>query len=59
LHAAGISPSEITSDGRVKYDVKAKRDELSVDFLPSDSHVAEDVWLTGPATFVAEVILNK
>jgi diaminopimelate epimerase len=59
LYDAGVSPTEILSDGRVKYDVKAKRDELSVDFLPSCSHVAEDVWLTGPATFVAEVILNK
>lgn len=58
-YVAGVSPSEIMSDGRVKYDVKAKKDELSVDFLPSHSHVAEDVWLTGPATFVAEVILNK
>ena len=58
-YVEGLSPSEIQSDGRVKYDVKAKKDELSVDFLPSDSLVAEDVWLTGPATFVAKVIVNK
>ena len=58
-YVEGVSPSEILADGRVRYDVKAKRDELSVDFLPSDSHVAEDVWLTGPATKVAEIKVNK
>ncbi len=54
----GLKPSEVDSDGRVRYDVKAKKDELSVDFRPSDIIVAEDVWLTGPATFVAEVIVK-
>ena len=54
----GVAPSVTFEDGRVKYDVKAKRDALSVDFLPSDSLVAEDVWLTGPATFVAEIIIE-
>ena len=58
-YVEGVSPSEILADGRVRYDVKAKRDELSVDFLPSGSHVAEDVWLTGPATKVAEIKVNK
>jgi hypothetical protein len=37
----------------VKFDVMAKRDRLAVDFIPSE--VAEDVWLTGPAAFVAEI----
>ena len=56
-YKAGISPSEVISDGRVRYNVKAKRDSLSVDFRPvaGKEGVAEDVYLTGPATFVAEV----
>ena len=54
----GVSPSEKLEDGRVKYDVQAKRDALSVDFIPSESLVAEDVWLTGPATFVAKIIVE-
>ena len=32
------------------------RDDLAVDFRPSE--VAEDVYLTGPATFVAEIIVE-
>lgn len=53
---AGINPSEICSDGSVRYDVRAKRDNLSVRFTPcEDGMVAEQVYLTGPATFVAEV----
>ena len=57
-YKAGCAPSEIMSDGRVKYNVKAKRDALSVDFIPSADVVAEDVWLTGPATFVAQIIVD-
>ena len=53
----GLTPSEVFKDGRVRYDIKAKRDDLSVDFLPSNSLVAQDVWLTGPATFVAKIIV--
>ena len=53
----GVEPSE-KEEGRVKYNVQAKRDVLAVDFVPSsDAGVAEDVWLTGPATFVAEIKL--
>lgn len=54
----GLNPSEISQDGRVKYDVRAKKDDLSVDFIPSEKLVAEDVWLTGPATFVAKIVLE-
>lgn len=54
----GITPSDVDSDGRVKYDVQAKRDALSVDFIPSVTLVAEDVWLTGPATFVAKITVE-
>ena len=56
--AKGIKPSQVLHDGRVKYDVMAKRDRLAVDFVPSETLIAEDVWLTGPATFVAEIIVN-
>ena len=53
----GVEPS-VKEEGRVKYNVQAKRDALAVDFVPSsDDGVAEDVWLTGPATFVAEIKL--
>ena len=56
-YKAGIRPSEILPGGPVRYDVKAKRDSLSVDFLPLDlcDGVAESVFLTGPATFVAKI----
>lgn len=55
-YCEGVSPSS-TQDGRVKYDVMAKRDRLAVDFIPSD--LAEDVWLTGPAAFVAEIEIPR
>lgn len=56
-YKAGIKPSE-TGHTHVAYDVKAKRDRLKVSFRPLDlfNGVAEDVYLTGPATFVAEII---
>jgi diaminopimelate epimerase len=56
---AGIEPSLKFSDGRVRYDVMAKRDSLSVEFRPLDGikGVAESVFLTGPATFVAEIMI--
>lgn len=54
----GITPSEKYEDGRVRYDVKAKRDALSVDFIPNENMAAQDVWLTGPATYVAEIIID-
>ena len=54
----GVSPSQIYDDGRVRYDVKAKRDSLSVDFVPTDEMAAQDVWLTGPTTYVAQILVN-
>ncbi|MBR5104260.1 MAG: diaminopimelate epimerase [Bacteroidales bacterium] len=54
----GICPSEKFADGRVRYDVKAKRDMLSVDFILTENMTAQDVWLTGPATYVAEIIVD-
>lgn len=56
---SGAEPSEMEEDGRVRYDVYAKRDRLAVDFVPSEtSDEFCDVWLTGPATYVAEIILQ-
>lgn len=56
-YKAGIHPSELLHENKVRYDVKAKKDSLSVIFRPSDSDkgVAEAVQLIGPATFVAEI----
>lgn len=52
----GVDPFDRDAEtGRVKFKVKAKKDMLAVDFIPAD--LAEDVWLTGPATFVAEILL--
>ena len=47
------------NEGRISYEVWTKRDLLKVDFrCPEDgSDLFEDIWLTGPATFVAEVYL--
>ncbi len=52
----GMEPSYVDESGRMHFDVKAKRDMLAVDFMPGD--VADDVWLTGPAAFVAEIHYN-
>ena len=41
----------------MRFDVLAKRDPLAVDFIPGDSGSAMDVWLTGPAAYVAEINL--
>ena len=53
-----VEPSAKEENGRVRYDVMAKRDALAVDFIPSNRNcVAQDVWLTGTATYVAEIKL--
>ena len=54
----GLEASQVYPDGRIRFDVKAKRDNLSVDFIPSAKLVAEDVWLTGPAAFIAKIIVD-
>ena len=54
----GVRPSQIYDGGRIIYDVKAKRDSLAVDFVPTDEKVAQDVWLTGPATYVAQILVE-
>lgn len=47
------------NEGRIQYVVYAKRDVLSVDFIDSESDELfyTDVWLTGPAECVAEIVL--
>lgn len=55
-YVRGVAPSSVNGD-RVKYDVRAVRDSLSVDFLPDPSSLVKDVWLTGPATYVAKVLI--
>lgn len=50
----GLKPSS-EEDNIVRYDVQAKRDRLAVDFSASDGWQVTEVWLTGPATFVAEI----
>lgn len=39
-------------EGRVKYPIRARKDDLSVDFIPASP--AESVYLTGPACMVGE-----
>lgn len=57
-YKAGIQPSEFLPGNKVRYDVKAKKDRLSVIFRPLDvfKGVAGEVQLIGPAAFVAEII---
>lgn len=55
-YAYGIVPSSTDAvAGRVRYDVRAKRDALAVDFIPKPGGKYVDVWLTGPAAYVAEI----
>ena len=55
----GTAPSSEDSNGRIRYLVKAKRDALEVDFMCSgcDLRSFHDIWLTGPASYVAEILL--
>ena len=43
---------------RFRYEVRAKRDALAVEFTQKDDMLAADVWLTGPAAYVAEIKVN-
>lgn len=57
-YCEGVTPTYIYKEsGRVKYNVQAKRDPLSVDFIPESAENFSDVWLTGPAVYVAEINL--
>lgn len=59
-YAGGKTPSW-AEGGKVKYDVMAKKDSLSVDFRPAAEEIfpVREVYLTGPAVFVAEIILPE
>lgn len=59
-YAGGKTPSW-AEGGRVRYDVMAKKDSLSVDFIPAAEEIfpVREVNLTGPAVFVAEIILPE
>ncbi|MCD8313252.1 MAG: hypothetical protein LUC24_03745, partial [Bacteroidales bacterium] len=49
----------IHRDGnRIHINVRALRDDLAVDFTET-AKGAEDVWLTGPATFVGKITLPE
>ena len=50
----GVTPSRTDQESRVRFAIQAKRDQLSVDFIPSET-LAKDVFLTGPAVFVCKV----
>lgn len=48
-------PAKDLGGGRVGFDVHALRDLLAVDFIPGNDGTFSEVYLTGPATFVAEI----
>lgn len=50
-------PSTSSAGDLLTYDIRAKRDALRVEFRPvaSGGFLAVDVYLTGPATYVAEI----
>lgn len=53
---SGIVPSG-TDGETVYYDIQAKRDRLKVEFRAlQDGFAAKDVYLTGPAAFVSEIL---
>ena len=56
-YAEGVEPHSSDSDGRAYYEIKAKKDSLAVDFMPSDPGFVKDVFLTGPAAFVCEIMV--
>lgn len=58
-YKSGIYPSG-SIGSEIRYDVAAKRDRLSVSFKPSgrSEGVVEDVYLTGPARYVAEIEIS-
>ncbi len=53
----GIEASEKFADGRLRYLIEAKRDRLFVDFIPLDTKI-EAVYLTGPATYIAKIMID-
>ena len=56
-HINNPFPQRDSSPDRVNVKIHALRDTLAVDFIPTRDG-AEDVWLTGPATFVCKVLFD-
>lgn len=54
LHHMGLAPSSADAEsGRIRFLLHARRDDLSVDFIPCQSPFeAKSVYLTGPATWI-------
>ncbi|MCD8385454.1 MAG: diaminopimelate epimerase [Bacteroidales bacterium] len=63
ITAAAIAHWHLVNRGQVPVhkavhiSIQAKRDRLAVDFIPTPS-CATDVYLTGPATFVAKIVID-
>ncbi|MGM9791203.1 MAG: diaminopimelate epimerase [Candidatus Cryptobacteroides sp.] len=49
----GVAPNSVDKDGRKHYSIRARRDDLSVDFLQG-AKVFTSVYLTGPTTLTSE-----
>ena len=56
-YTRGVRPKSTSANGRIHYDIRAKRDHLMVDFLSSEQGVAQQIFLTGPAAKVCEIVL--
>lgn len=52
-HFCGIAPAETCNAGRVKYSIRARQDNLQVDFQPIGQDAFENICLTGPARLLA------
>lgn len=48
----GVAPNSVDEDGRRHYSIRARRDDLSVDFLQG-AQTFTSVYLTGPTTLVS------
>lgn len=51
----GKAKGSVSPEGRVRYAVRALRDNLEVDFIPGQDCSAKEIFLTGPATLVAAI----
>ena len=56
-YSEGVEPHNVDSDQRIYYSVKAKKDNLSVDFKSAENAVAVDIHLTGPAVKVCGITI--
>ena len=56
-YSEGIAPHQTDKDNRLRYFVRARRDDLSVEFLPAENALATSIHLTGPAVKVCEISL--